>query len=496
MDGASKFVKGDAIAGVIIIVINIAGGFIIGVLQLGIAPLEALQRFTLLTVGDGLVTQIPALVISTATGIIVTRAASDGDLGRDVARQVLMNPRVIGIVAVVLVVLGLVPGMPKLPFFVSAAALGGVAWMLRRMRTDSAAAEAQAAPAAAEPESFNALLAIDPMELEIGFALVPLVDVEQGGNLLNRITLVRRQIALDLGLIMPTVRIRDSMLLDPNQYQIKLRGVVVASGDIRADRLLAMNPGLADQEVEGIPTTEPAFGLPATWIARDQRERAEILGYTVVDPASVIATHLTETVKTFAPVILSRQDVANLIENLKADYPAVVEDLIPNQLAMGDVQRVLQNLLREGISIRDLLTILETLANYAKLTNDPDVLSEFVRQALQRAICAQYADDQGVLHVLTLDPELQELLMQSLTQTERGFQLAPDADLAQRMVQNLAQEMERMASQGYQPTLVTPAQIRQPFRRYIETTLPRLTVLSYGELAPNFKVQTKGMVTA
>ncbi len=443
-----------------------------------------------------MVSQIPALIISTATGIIVTRAATDSDLGQQVVSQILAQPRVLGVVAVALALLGIVPGMPKLAFFVLAAIFGSIAYMAHSGSKQSSAEAADGESATpAEPESLNHLLAIDPMELEIGFGLVPLVDLDQGGNLLSRITLVRRQIVVDLGLLMPTIRIRDNMQLDANEYRIKLRSVTVSQGEVRPDRLLAMNPGLVEEEIDGIETTEPAFGLPALWIGQDQRERAELVGYTVVDPASVVATHLTETVRNFAAAILTRQDVSNLLDNLKEDYPAVVDELVPNQLTLGDVQRVLQGLLREQISIRDLLTVLETLANYAKLTTDPDVLTEFVRQSLARAICAQYADERGTVSVLTIDAGLQEQLMGSLEQTDQGLTLALDPDVGQKLAQALAQEMEKMASQGYTPVLLAPTQLRLALRRYIETILPKLVVLSFGEIAPQFQAQTRGTVT-
>ena len=493
MDGASKFVRGDAIAGIIIIFINSLGGFIIGALQLGLSPLESLQTYTLLTVGDGLVTQIPALLISTATGIIVTRASSDSDLGHDLASQLLLNPRPLFIAGGVLFALGLVPGLPKLPFLTIAAALGGLGYLLRSQPERDL--PMTKAIATTEPESFDGLLAIDPIELEIGYSLVPLVDMEQGGNLLSRITLVRRQVALDLGLLMPPVRVRDSVLLDPRRYQIKLRGTIVATGEVRPERYLAMNPGLAQEPLDGLPTTEPAFGLPALWIERETREQAEVLGYTVVDPSSVIATHLTEIVKTFAPVILSRQDVQSLLNYLKQDHAAVVEELMPNLLSLSEVHRVLQNLLREQVSIRDMATILETLANFAKLTTSPDVLAEFVRQSLGRAICSQYTDEQGVLHVFTLEPELQDHLLSSLQAGEHGFTLALELDTGQRLLQGIVREMEHMANQGYTPTLVTAGQVRQPLRRYSEATLPKLVVLSYNEIPPQLRVQSEGRVS-
>jgi len=496
MDGASKFVKGDAIAGIVIILINILGGFVIGVIQLGIPMLKALQTYTLLTVGDGLVSQIPALLISTATGIIVTRAASDSNLGRDVAQQILANPRALAIVAALLLGLGMVPGLPKLPFFAISAAVGGTSYLLRRTRKEESVAVQPkgSKEELGNPENVAKLLQVDPMELEIGYGLIPLVDVEQGGNLLGRIGLIRRQVALDLGIILPTIRIRDNVQLNPNSYVIKLRGVQVAEGEARVNRYLAMNPGLAAEPLEGIPTTEPAFGLPAIWISSDIREQAEMMGYTVVDPSSVVTTHLTEVIKANAPEILGRQDTQNLLNNLKVDYPALVDELVPDILTVGDVQRVLQNLLRERVSVRDLVTILEALASHARLTKDPDVLTEYARQALARPITSQYVDRDGTLKVITLSPELQQALAAGVQRTEQGLAIAMEPSLIQRFLQAVAKEMERVAALGFQPVLLCPSTIRLPLRRLTERSLASLVVLSYSEIAPKTEVQAKGMV--
>lgn len=501
MDGASKFVKGDAIAGIIIIFINIIGGLIIGVLQHSMEFVQALQTYTLLTVGDGLVSQIPALLISTATGIIVTRAASESNLGHDLTRQILVNPRALAIVSVVLFAFGLVPGLPKLPFFVIAIVLGGVAYVLHRsVRADRAeVVEKQTAQSqelmSTDPQSVVKLLQIDPMELEIGYGLIPLVDAEQGGNLLSRISLIRRQIALDLGIVIPTIRIRDNLQLDPNAYAIKLRGVEIASGEVRVNRFMAMNPGGCEGALEGIPAKEPAFGLPATWIAPEEKERAEMLGYSVVDPSAVITTHLTEVIKANAPSILTRQDVQTLLNNVKSENPAVVEELLPELLTIGDIQKVLQNLLREKVSIRDLPSILETLANNARSTRDPDVLSELARHTLSRSICRQYADASGVLHVITLSPQLQQLLSKGLHQGEQGLMISLEPGQTQRLFQQLAQEMEKLAIAGHQPILLCLSRIRLPLKRLTERSLPNLVVLSYSEVAPQFSVHASGVVS-
>ncbi|TAK32263.1 MAG: flagellar biosynthesis protein FlhA [Chloroflexota bacterium] len=495
MDGASKFVKGDAVAGVIIILINIVGGLAIGLLQKGIPLVQALQTYTLLTIGDGLVSQIPALIISTATGVIVTRASSDFHLGHDVVSQVLGNRRALAIVAGLLFALGLIPGLPKLPFFVMGSLLGGISYFLRSSQTTAGATPA-ALPEASplEPENLTKAMQVDPMELEIGYGLIPLVEGERGGNLLGRIAIIRRQIALDLGIIVPTIRIRDSMELPPNSYVVKLRGVRVAEAEIRPDKLLAMNPGLADEVIPGIPTREPAFNVPALWIDPEERERAEIMGYTVVDPFSVVATHLTEVIKSNAAAILGRQDVQSLIDGVKAEYPAVLDGVVPDIVNLGDVHKVLRNLLREGISIRDLVTVLETIANSAGQTTDPDQLSEHVRQALARSICVSYLASDGALHVVTLSPDLQHRLAGSMQRIERGMVLSLDPETSYSLAQDLAAQAEAMASKGYQPVLLCAFELRQPLRRLIERTVPSMAVLSYGEIPAQITVRPEGMV--
>jgi len=505
MDGASKFVRGDAIAGIIIILVNILAGFVIGVMQQGMTLMGALQTYALLTVGDGLVSQIPALMISTATGIVVTRAATSGDLGTDTIRQITSNPRVLGIVTGALVVLAFVPGIPKLPFFIIACLTGGGAYMAWQSEASGertaisggatvVETTATGEPAPTGPEAVTPLLALDPMELEIGYGLIPLVDPQEAGNLLDRITRIRRQMALDLGIVLPTVRVRDNLQLQPNQYVVKLRGVEVARGDLLINQYLAMNAGLADEQIEGIPTTEPAFGLPALWIQASLKDRAELLGYTVVDPPSVLTTHLTEVIKGNAANILSRQDVQTLITNLKAEHPAVVDELIPGVLSIGETQKVLQNLLRERITIRDLVTIVETLADYARQTRDTEALTEYVRQRLARAISAQYRGADGLVHVITLSPRVEQQLTEALKQTDQGTMIAMEPVRAQQLLQRLAGEMERVAGLGHAPVLLCSARLRLAVRRLTERVLPNLVVLSFSEIATGVDVQAEGMV--
>jgi flagellar biosynthesis protein FlhA len=505
MDGASKFVRGDAIAGIIIILVNILAGFVIGVMQQGMSLMGALQTYALLTVGDGLVSQIPALMISTATGIVVTRAATSGDLGTDTIRQITSNPRVLGIVTGALIVLAFVPGIPKLPFFIIACLTGGGAYMAWQSEASGertaisggatvVETTATGEPAPTGPEAVTPLLALDPMELEIGYGLIPLVDPQEAGNLLDRITRIRRQMALDLGIVLPTVRVRDNLQLQPNQYVVKLRGVEVARGDLLINQYLAMNAGLADEQIEGIPTTEPAFGLPALWIQASLKDRAELLGYTVVDPPSVLTTHLTEVIKGNAANILSRQDVQTLITNLKAEHPAVVDELIPGVLSIGETQKVLQNLLRERITIRDLVTIVETLADYARQTRDTEALTEYVRQRLARAISAQYRGADGLVHVITLSPRVEQQLTEALKQTDQGTMIAMEPVRAQQLLQRLAGEMERVAGLGHAPVLLCSARLRLAVRRLTERVLPNLVVLSFSEIATGVDVQAEGMV--
>jgi flagellar biosynthesis protein FlhA len=484
-------------------VINIVGGFVIGVVQLKMALGDAFGTYTLLTVGEGLTSQIPALLISTATGMIVTRAASepDSNLGKDVTTQLFSNPRAIGIVGALLLLMSLVPDLPKVPFILMGAAMIGGAVLLRNSARKEAAAAANKAntPSAnQEPENLNHLLRVDPISIEIGYGLISLADAENGGNLLSRVTLIRRQIATDLGVIVPTIRIRDDLQLPADTYVIRLRGVEVARGEVRANRLMAMNPGAVDgsaSDVDGLPAVEPAFGLPARWIVPEAREHAEMLGYTVVDPTSVITTHLSEVIRQQAPSILSRQDVQSLLDGVKTEHPALVGELVPELLGIGEVQKVLQHLLAERISIRDLVTILEALADAARSTRDTDVLGERVRQALGRAISRQNIGADGRLSVLTLSPAWQQSLAGALQTTDTGSStLLMDAPSGSKLIQALSREMERVASLGHNPILLCPMRLRLALRRFTERSLQALTILSYSEVAPQVEVTTLGVV--
>ncbi len=496
MDGASKFVKGDAIAGIIITAINVVGGFAVGMLQQGRSPMESLQLFTLLSVGDGLVSQIPALLMSTATGIIVTRAAADSTLGEAVVRQLFMTqPRLLTIAAGMLMIFVLIPGLPKIPFLLLAAMMGYLGHTLRQsmMRTQAQEEESRKQEEIEEikkPENVTQLLQVDPIELEFGYGLLPLADLGQGGDLLDRIIMIRRQCALEMGLIVPVIRIRDNIQLRPNTYLIKIKGVEVAEGELMLDHFLAMGSGL-DEEVAGIPTTEPAFGLPALWVSSNQRERAEMAGYTVVDPPTVIITHLTEIIKSHAHELLGRQEVQTLVETVKQNYPAVVEELIPSLLSLGEVQKVLASLLKEGIPIRDLVTIFETLADYARITKDPDMLTEYARQGLSRVISKQYRT-MGMVDVITLGPQLEKAILDSVQNTDHGSYLNMDPQLSQRIYDNLTRELGRHG--GNTPVILASPLVRLYFKRITERVLPRLAVLSYNELDPSLEVQTVGMV--
>ncbi|MGI6648213.1 MAG: flagellar biosynthesis protein FlhA [Bacillota bacterium] len=499
MDGATKFVKGDAIAGIVILLINILGGFVIGVVQRNMEMTEALHTYTILTVGDGLVTQIPALLISTAAGIVVTRATSESHLGQELLGQILTRPQVLIIAAAVLVLMGLI-GLPALPLFVMAGFLTVISLSYQRVLKHSVVQEAakekeQEIEEIKKPENVISLLQVDPMELEMGYALIPLVDANQGGDLLDRVVMIRRQCALELGLVVPPIRIRDNMQLRPNSYIIKIKGVQVAQGEIMIDHYLAMSPGIEDPGIQGINTKEPAFGLPAKWINSGMREKAELSGYTVVDPPSVVATHLTEVIKSHAHEILGRQDVQTLLDNVKQNYPAVVNELIPDMLSVGEVQKVLANLLRERVPIRDLVTILETLADYARITKDIDVLTEYVRQALGRHISKLFANEDNTLSVITLDPEIEQLIRDSLQTSDYGTFAALEPQQAQKLIQRISQQVEQAVQHGHQPIVLCAPVIRLYLRRLIERVIPNLTVLSYNELDAQIEVQSIGMVT-
>ena len=495
MDGASKFVKGDAIAAVVITLINILGGLAVGMLQRGLELGEALQRYTLLTVGDGLVSQIPALLVSTASGIIITRAASETNMGFELSHQLLSQPRVLYVAGGVLLALALVPGLPALPFLVlGGAALAGASGLSRseqrRREAERLRALEKEREQAKRPEAVMSLLQVDPVELEIGYSLIPLVDEAHGAELLDRITMVRRQVALELGVVVPPIRIRDNVQLKPGAYVIKLRGVEVARGELMPNQLLAMNSGEALSRLEGIATREPAFGLPAVWIHPDKRDQAELAGCTVVDAPSVLATHLSELLRRHAAELLGRQETKTLIDHLKGSYSALVEELVPELLSIGEVQKVLQNLLREGVPIRDLVTIFEALADAARQTRDPEQLTEHVRAALARHISRLYADDEGIIPVITLAPQTEQRL-QELASSPAALL---DSEWVQRLVRRLARAQEEAAMRGKQAVVLTSPAVRRYLRRILERVLPRLPVLAFSEVAPGCQVRAEGTV--
>ncbi|MGI6513410.1 MAG: flagellar biosynthesis protein FlhA [Syntrophomonadaceae bacterium] len=500
MDGASKFVKGDAIAGIVIILINIIGGLIIGVVEKGFTLSEAAQRYTVLTVGDGLVTQIPALLISTGVGIVVTRSASELNLGQEITRQVLAQPRILAIAATVLIMFGLI-GLPKMPMFIMAGLLMSLALIYRRgtaVTEETSPEEAQQEVAEIRrPENVMELLHIEKMELEIGYTLIPLVDADQGGDLLDRIIMIRRQSAVELGFIVPPIRIRDNMQLKPNQYAIKIKGLEIARGELAVDSYLVIGPGIEDdRELHGIDTVEPAFKLPAKWVDVQGREIAEAKGYTVVDPPSVIATHLTQIIKERAHELLGRQEVQSMIDYIKEQNPAVVQELIPDLASIGDIQRVLCNLLQERIPIRDLATILEAMADYARLTRDPDILTEYVRQALKRHITKKYADEDGRISVVTMDPSLEEYLRESLQPSDFGSYLVVDPARAQNMVQQINRHLEDMAAQGRNIAILCAPILRIYLRKLLDKFIPGIVVISYNEIEASVELDIVGMISA
>lgn len=490
MDGASKFVKGDAIAAILILVINMVGGLTIGVLERKLEFMAALQQYALLTIGDGLVAQLPALLISTAMGMLVTRSASENDIGTDIRQQFLAYPRALMVSAGVIALFGLVPGMPNIPFLLVGGVLGFLAYRIQKMPQVPETAEQEAAPAeeVQKPENVLSLISVDPMELEIGYSLIPLVDKAQGGDLFERVGLIRRQAALELGMVLPPIRIRDNMQLPPTRYLIKIKGVEVSHGELMISHYLAMDAGAVTESVEGIPTTEPAFGLPALWVPENRREQAEMAGYTVVDPPSVLATHLTEIIRTYAHELLGRQEVQALIDHLKTEYSVVVEELIPNLLTVGEVQKVLANLLREGIPIRNLVTILESLADYAPITKDTQMLTEYVRASLARQISKQFAGDDGILRVLTLDPRAEEEILK----TQDGVSLEPR--WLNRLYNSLQNQINRVTQEGYMPVILCSPAVRRLFRSVVERVAPRLNVLSYQEIIPELEVHSLGVV--
>lgn len=499
MDGASKFVRGDAIAGIIIMAINIIGGLAIGVVQMGLDTAQAAEFYTRLTIGDGLVSQIPALIISTAAGIVVTRNHSKGNIGTEMAAQLFLNPRAVGVAGVSIFLLGLVPGLPTFPFTVVAACLGLTAWVIHKYNDEEEQAEVQKkAEDAARPkkENIENLLPLDMVELEIGYGLINAVESEQSGDLLERIVSIRKQFALDLGIVVPSVHIRDNLQLKPGEYRILLKGNKLAGGELKPDCFLAMDPGNTSLEIDGIPTKEPAFGLDALWITKMQKEDAEIAGYTVVDIPTVVATHITEILRQHAFELFGRQEASKLIENFKKNYPKVVEELIPDVLSLGQVVKVLQNLLREQVSIRDFLTIFETLADEGMSTKDTDILTEAVRKGLGRAITTKLKDDQDQVHVINLGPEVEEIINQSLLQTEQGVQLALDPTYGHGLVTSIAEKIETHPEVAGQPILLTSPMSRRHVFKLVNRFIPQLSVVSHSELSAEVHVKTVGTVEA
>ncbi len=501
MDGAVKYVKGDATAGLIITAVNIIGGILMGMFRQGLDFNTALNTYAVLTIGDGLVSQIPSLLISLSTGILVTKGSKDADFGSALISQLFGVPRTMYLVGAVLIGLGIVTPLNTIIFVgIGAAFVVSGRMMAGTIETAQIENEANQEEMAAEeirqPENVTSLLQVDPIELEFGYGIIPLADVNQGGDLLDRVVMIRRQIALELGTIVPIIRLRDNIQLNPNQYIIKIKGIQVSEGEILFDHYMAMNPGYVEEEITGIKTFEPSFHLPAVWITEGQRERAESLGYTVVDPPSIIATHLTEVIRQHIAELLSRQDVQNLVDNLKESNPSIVEELVPKMLGLGEVQKVLQNLLREGISIRDLLTIFETLADYAPSTRDTDVLTEYVRQSLKRAISAKYFPANETTSVVTLDPKIEQEIMSSVKQTEQGAYLTLAPERTKAIMASVQTEIDKLESLGKNPIIITSPIVRMYFKRLTEDYFKDLIVVSYNEVETNVELQSVGMVTA
>lgn len=499
MDGASKFVKGDAIAGIIITGINIVGGLTIGVLN-GMPVARAATNYTLLTVGDGLVSQIPALIISTAAGILVSRGGDEDRLGQAFSKLIFSKTTPIYVASLLVFALGLVPGLPGIPFMSLGLALGGVLYLLTRGKAEeaaekeAAAAEEATAPASG-PEEVEHLLSLDAMELEVGYGLIPLVDTSQDGTLLSRIRSMRRQFASEMGIVIPPIHIRDNLNLRPAEYRMLIKGVEMARYELMVNHVLAMDPGDVSRRMDGFPTTEPAFGLPAIWIPGDREEEAKFSGYTVVDNSTVVATHLTEIIRSHAAELLGRQEVQHLLDNLAKTSPKAVEELVPSVMSLGMVQKVLQNLLAERVSIRDLLTIVETLADYGSMSKDPDLLTEYVRQKLSRSILAGHMGPGGNLPVLTLDRKVEESLTKSIQNTEHGAYLAVDPRMAEQLMAAIRAEMDKALNQNIQPVLLCNPSLRRHLRRLLEQALPSLAVTSHAEIVQNVNIQAVGKVT-
>ena len=501
MDGAVKYVKGDATAGLLITAVNLIGGIALAVLRRGMSVGDAINSFSILTIGDGLVSQIPSLMISLSTGILVTKGANDRDLGETIITQLFGLPKVLIIVGAMMTILGLFTDLNTV-LFVGLGIVFFVSGNLVNKKLQTAgieldvSKEEEEAEEIRQPENVNSLLQVDPIELEFGYGIIPLADVNQGGDLLDRVVMIRRQIALELGTVVPIIRLRDNIQLNPNQYIIKIKGIQISEGEILFDHYMAMNPGYVQEEITGIPTFEPSFHLPAIRITEGQREKAETLGYTVVDPPSIIATHLTEIIRQHIDELLTRQDVQNLVNNVKENNPNLVDELVPKLLGLGDIQKVLQNLLREGVSIRDLLTILETLADFATTTRDTDILTEYVRQALKRAISARYFAQNDTNSVVTLDPKIEQEIMSCVKQTENGSFINMDPERTHQILDSVGKEAQKLENLGKNPIIVTSPIVRIYFRKLTEDYYKDLIVVSYNEVDSSVNLTSVGMVTA
>jgi len=497
MDGASKFVRGDAVAGIIITLINIVGGLLIGIFQHGLDFQTAAKTYTMLTIGDGLVTQIPALIISTAAGIVVTRNSGSQNMGSEMVGQLFLKPRAVAIVAAIIGIFGLIPGLPTLPFFMVAFALGGTSWAINRFQQDKKDKEVAAKEELArkpQKENIESMLPLDLVELEVGYGLINIVESDQSGDLLERIVSIRKQFALDMGIVVPSVHIRDNLQLQPGEYRVLIKGNKVGGGLLRPENMLAMDPGNVISPVPGVPTKEPAFGLDALWIGKGQKEEAEMAGYTVVDLPTVMATHLTEIIRTHAFELFGRQEADSLIENFKKNYPKVVSELIPDVLPLGSVVKVLQNLLKEQVSIRDLLTIFETLADEGMKNKDTEALTETVRRGLARSITHKYANDRNEIPVMTLAPRVEELIANSLLQTEQGVQLVMDPRQAQGILTQITRTIEQHPEIAGQPILLTSPTARRHIFKLTYRFLPQVVVLSHNEISSDAQIQAVGLV--
>jgi flagellar biosynthesis protein FlhA len=493
MDGAGKFVRGDAIAGIVITMINILGGLIVGVLQRGMPVSDAARIYTLLTVGDGLITQIPALIVSTATGMLVSRSTASSDLGGEVGEQLFAQPKVLGMASVILLIFGLIPGMPKISFLVISFVLGVIAYTTFK-RLQKVEEVTEELPMEAHEEPLESLLSLDSLELEVGYSLVPLVDAGQGGELLERIKALRRQMTVEMGFVVPPIHIRDNLQIKPGEYIVKLKGVEAARGEIQMNHWLAITAGIEDVKIRGIEATEPAFGLPAVWVDEKEKESVQAKGFVVVDTATVITTHLTEIVKTHADELLGRQDVQSLLDSLAGSHPKVVEELVPSVVPLGTLQKVLQRLLREKISVRDLLTVLETLADYVPMTKNVDTLTGYVRQALARTITGEYKDTDGNITVVMVSPDIEDSINKSVQHTEYESFVAADPSLIQAVVNNLQGFVTSFTDKGLQPIVLCSPNVRIYLRKILEKFFPNIIILSHNEITREVNIKSLGML--